>query len=104
VLSLVFCAYALAYPLLALATGLHWPRLPSFGVPCPTTLLTVGLLLGLAPRRLRGLSVIPWLWCLVGGSAALVLGVRPDLMLWVAAVVLGWYVVAPGPLAGSRTA
>jgi len=104
VLSLVFCVYALAYPLLALATGLHWPRMPSFGVPCPTTLLTVGLLLGLGPRRLRGLSVIPWLWCLVGGSAAGLLGIRPDLMLLLGALVLAWYVVAPGPLEGSRAA
>jgi hypothetical protein len=99
VLSLVFCAYALAYPLLALATGLRWPRMPSFGVPCPTTLLTVGLLLGLAPRRLRGLSVIPLVWCLVGGSAALTLGIRPDLMLLLGAAVLVWYAAAPGTLA-----
>jgi hypothetical protein len=104
VLSLVFCVYALAYPLLALASGLHWPRLPSFGVPCPSTLLTVGLLLGLPPRRLRGLSVIPWLWCLVAGSAALALGILPDLMLWAGAVVLGLYVAAPNLLAGSRAA
>jgi hypothetical protein len=104
VLSLAFCMYALAYPLLALASGLHWPRLPSFGVPCPSTLLTVGLLLGLPPRRLRGLSVIPWLWCLVAGSAAVVLGIRPDLMLWVGAVALGSYVAAPNLLAGSRAA
>lgn len=104
VLSGVFCVYALAYPALAIVTGLHWPRMPSFGVPCPTTLLTVGLLLGLAPRQLRGLSVIPWVWCLVGGSAALLLGVRPDLMLFLGAVVLTWYVTAPGTLAGSRAA
>ena len=47
--------------------------------------------------------MIPWLWCLVAGSAALALGIVPDLMLWVGAVVLGWYVVAPGPLTGAGT-
>jgi len=100
VLSAAFGAYAVLYPLLALATGLRWPRTPSFGVPCPTTLLTVGLLLALPPRRLRGLAVIPLVWCLVGGSAALVLGVLPDAMLLVGAVLLAWYTVAPGSLAG----
>jgi hypothetical protein len=102
-LSIVFCVYAVAYPLLAFASGLQWPRMPSFGVPCPTVLLTVGLLLGLAPRQERGLAVIPVVWCLVGGSAAVVLGVAPDLMLLVGAVVLTSYVVVPRALAGRAT-
>jgi hypothetical protein len=100
VLSVVFCAYAVLYPFACLATGLRWPRMPSFGVPCPTTLLTVGLLLGLAPKRHRGLSVIPVLWCLVGGSASIVLGIRPDLMLLAGAVLLVLYAFAPNALAG----
>ncbi len=95
VLSVLFSVYALAYPFVGLATGLRWPRMPAFAVPCPTTLLTVGLLLALEPRRLRGLSAIPILWCLVGGSAALTLGIRPDLALFAGAIALLWYVVAP---------
>lgn len=100
ILSAVFCAYAVLYPFLALATGLRWPRMPAFGVPCPTTLLTVGLLLGLAPKRQRGLSVIPFLWCLVGGSASVALGIRPDLMLLVGALILVLYALAPSVLGG----
>ena len=100
VLSAVFCVYAVLYPFLGLATGLEWPRMPAFGVPCPTTLLTVGLLLGLAPKRLRSLSVIPVLWCLVAGTAALRLGIRPDLALYAGAVLLALYVVAPRALGG----
>jgi hypothetical protein len=100
ILSAVFCVYAVAYPLLAVASGLRWPRMPSFGVPCPTTLLTVGLLLGLAPWRLRGLSAIPVAWCLVGGSAAIVLGIRPDLMLLAGAALLALHALAPAVLAG----
>jgi peptidoglycan/LPS O-acetylase OafA/YrhL len=100
VLSVAFCAYAVLYPFVALATGLQWPRMPAFGVPCPTTLLTVGLLLGLAPKRHRGLSVIPVLWCLVAGTAAFQLGIRPDLALYLGAVLLALYVVAPHALGG----
>lgn len=70
--------------------------MPSFGVPCPTTLLTVGLLLGLEPGRLRGLFVVPLLWSLVGGSAAFLLGVRTDLMLLVGAVALVFAMLSRG--------
>ena len=100
VLSVAFCVYAMLYPLAVLATGLEWPRMPAFGVPCPTTLLTVGLLLGLAPKRLWGLSVIPVLWCLVAGTAAFQLGIRPDLALYAGAVLLALYAVAPRALGG----
>lgn len=79
--------YALAYPLLA-AAGVHsWPGAPSFGVPCPTALLTAGFLLMAAPVR-RALLVIPLLWSIIGGSAALLLGVWADLALFAAALAL----------------
>ena len=80
--------YALLYPALGLALGLAYPRFPSFGVPCPTVILTVGLLL-LAPRReVRLLSAIPVLWAAVGGSAAVLLNIRADFALLVAGPLL----------------
>jgi hypothetical protein len=97
-LSLIFCASAMLYPLLALVSGMRWPRMPSFGVPCPTTLLTVGLLLAVEPGRARWLSVVPLIWTGVGGSAAVLLGVTPDLMLWPGAVLLLLNIVAPHAL------
>jgi Family of unknown function (DUF6064) len=103
-LSAFFCAFALAYPFLAMASGMHWPRMPAFAVPCPTTLLTVGLLVGLEPRHLRGLFVIPLLWCLVAGSAALQLGILPDFMLFAGAVALLVYGVAPRLLGSAEPA
>lgn len=93
-----FSVYAIAYPFLVLVAGMRWPRMPSFGVPCPTTLLTVGLLLGMEPRQLRGLAPIPFLWCLIGGSAAFTLRVRPDWMLFPAALALAIHALAPGRL------
>jgi len=59
----------------------------TFGVPCPTTLLTLGLLLIAEPSS-WALAAIPIAWALVGGSAALLLGVKADLMLFVAAALL----------------
>jgi hypothetical protein len=40
------------------------------------------------------------LWCLVGGSASIVLGIRPDLMLLAGAVLLVLYAFAPNTFAG----
>ncbi len=38
-------AYALLYPVVVLAEGHAFPRMPAFGVPCLTTILTIGFLL-----------------------------------------------------------
>lgn len=103
-LAALFVLYGLAYPLLTLASGLTWPRMPAFGVPCPSTLLTIGLLLALEPRRLRGLAVIPLLWAVVGGSAAVLLHVLPDFALLAGGAVLLLYVAAPGVLDRPRAA
>jgi len=68
-----------------MATG-SYPRIPTFGVPCPTTLLTIGLLL-MAIRIRLSLLIIPWLWAVIGGAAAL-LRVIPDFALIAAAVLV----------------
>jgi len=85
--GMLFVAASLMYPALVLATGHHAPRAPLFAVPCPTTLFTTGLLL-LARRTALSVTIVPMLWALVGGTAAIALDVLPDLLLWVAAGVL----------------
>ena len=84
----VFILYALAYPALVQLSGHEPPRAPLFGVPCPTALLTAGLLLATEPPAPRGLLIIPVVWSLLAGTAAVLLGVTPDLMLFVAATAL----------------
>ena len=89
VLGVALVAYAaIVYPLLGVAWGRAWPRAPMFGVaPCPTVIFTFGVLLlarGVVPARLL---VIPFLWALLGASAALQLGVREDLGLVAAGVL-----------------
>lgn len=88
-IGLVLIAYAmLIYPALGWLAGHGFPAGPSFGItPCPLTIFTFGLLL-MADRPLPRLVLpIPLLWAVIGGSAAFLLGVWPDGMLPVAAVV-----------------
>lgn len=96
--------YALAYPVLGLLSGLRYPRLPTFGVPCPTTILTAGVLLLLSRRDARLLGWIPVLWAGVGGSAAFVLGIRADLALPLAAILILCYMFLPASPTGATAA
>ncbi len=87
--GLAIVAYALVvYPLLGAAGGHAWPRAATFGLtPCPTTIFTFGVLLLADGRVPPSLLVIPFLWSLVGASAAARLGFREDLGLVAAGVV-----------------
>ena len=76
-----------AYPVIGHALGHRYPAAPTFGLPCPTTILTFGLLAWAAAPVPRLLLAIPVGWAVVGTSAALQLGMREDLALPVAAVV-----------------
>jgi hypothetical protein len=57
-------------------------------VPCPTTILTDGLLLMSAGPRWRLAAVVPLVWSVVGGSAAILFGVTPDYALLAGGAVL----------------
>jgi hypothetical protein len=93
--GLLFIVYSFAYPFLALLFGLEYPRLPLYGVPCPTGLLTAGALLLVPARPARPLAVVPALWAGVGGSAAFLLGIRADMALIVAGLALVVHTLAP---------
>lgn len=81
-------AYALVgYPLLGAALGHRYPEAPTFGLPCPTTIYTFGVLLWAARPVPRALVVVPVLWAAIGTVAAVQLGVREDYGLAVAAAV-----------------
>ena len=97
VIGVTLVLYGLAYPIIGLGLGLEYPRLPFFAVPCPTTLVTAGLLVATtgAPRFV---SILPMLWAIVGSSAAFVLGMHADLALVVAAGVLALDILSPSAL------
>jgi len=86
--GIALIVYGFAYPLLSVLSGHAYPAAPTFGVPCPTALVTAGVLITMSGRVVAALSVMPVLWAFIGGSAALFLGVWPDYALLVAAVLL----------------
>jgi hypothetical protein len=80
--------YALVgYPLLASLLGQQCPATPTFGLPCPTTIFTFGVLLWLQRPAPVTLLVIPLAWSVIGTAAALQLGVGEDFGLIVAGVL-----------------
>jgi hypothetical protein len=88
-------AYALlGYPAVGALAGHTFPNAPTFGLPCPTTLFTFGLLLLAAPGLHRALVIGPLIWALIGGTAAFSLGVPQDYGLFVAAAI-GFYLLFP---------
>lgn len=79
--------YALIfYPLIGLAVGERYPAMPLFGVaPCPLLIFTFGLLLW-AKRARWWLWIVPLMWAVIGGSAAVLLSVPQDWALPIAAL------------------
>lgn len=87
--------YAVLYPALNLAFGLGYPRIPTFGVPCPSTILTIGGLMLVRSPVTGRLAIVPLLWSAVGGSAAFLFAVRADLALVLAGILLLVHVARP---------
>jgi Family of unknown function (DUF6064) len=84
-----FIVYAaILYPLVGFWAGHRYPAMPTFGItPCPVTLFTFGLLLLTTARVPRWMLVIPFVWSLVGGSAAVLLNVPQDWLLLLSGLV-----------------
>jgi hypothetical protein len=85
--SLLLIVYSLIYPIVVWADGFAYPRMPTFGVPCPTVVLTIGVLLAASTPSVL-LSVIPVWWTVIAGTAAWLFGVHADLVLPAAGGVL----------------
>lgn len=84
----LFMIYALVlYPILGVVAGHGYPDGPTFGLPCPTTIVTFGALLWATRRVPAWLLAIPAVWSLIGASAAVQFGIREDYGLLVAGVV-----------------
>jgi hypothetical protein len=105
VIGAVLISYAaIAYPVIGLLVGERYPALPLFGVaPCPLLIFTLGLFVW-SRNVVWWLWIVPVLWSLVGGSAAILLSVEPDWALpLAAAVALGARVADRRQMAVSRS-
>jgi hypothetical protein len=77
--GLIIVVYALvAYPIVGYYSGHAFPFSPTFGLPCPTTIFTFGMLLFVDKRISPWIIVIPFVWSLIGTSAALNFGIKED--------------------------
>ncbi|HEX3164630.1 MAG TPA: DUF6064 family protein [Chitinophagaceae bacterium] len=86
--GIVLILFALiVYPLLAYRLGHVYPSLPTFGLPCPTTIFTFGILLFSSSRVPVIVIIIPAIWSIIGSSAAASLGMKEDTGLLIAFLI-----------------
>jgi len=92
----VLIAYALfGYPLIGYLVGQRYPDVVTLGLPCPTTIFTVGVLLVAVRRPPTWLLAIPIAWALIGTFAATSLGMPQDYGLTVAGLVAAVRLLTP---------
>jgi hypothetical protein len=86
--GLILMAFALVvYPILGYVLGHRYPSSPSFGLPCPTTIFTFGVLLLTDKKIPATILPIPLIWSLIGFTAAFQFGVLEDLGLLIAGLL-----------------
>jgi hypothetical protein len=86
-LGVLFFIYTLIiYPLLGYLLGHQYPAMPTFGLPCPTTIFTFGLLLWATREVPLYILAIPFGWAVVGFNAATSLKIMEDFGLLMAAL------------------
>lgn len=87
ILGFIFILYGLIfYPILNRYLGHSYPASPTFGLPCPTTIFTFGLLMWTDRTMPKYILFIPLLWSFLGFFAALKYGIYADIGLLIAGV------------------
>jgi len=66
------------YPVVGYLLGHVYPSSPTFGLPCPTTILTFGVLLLMDKKCPVAILIIPFLWSIIGFTAAFNFGILED--------------------------
>ncbi|MDY0081278.1 MAG: hypothetical protein GX452_10550 [Ignavibacteriales bacterium] len=86
--GIVLIVYALIiYPVTGYFFGHRYPYSPTFGLPCPTTIFTWGVLLLSEKRIPYPMIIIPFLWSVVGLSAAVNIRVYEDFGLIISGLI-----------------
>ena len=80
--------YALiVYPIFGFFRGHIYPSSPTFGLPCPTTIFTFGILLLNEKKTPVLILVIPFVWSIIGFMAAFQFGILEDAGLMLASLL-----------------
>lgn len=74
------------YPVINHLNSHIYPATPTFGLPCPTTIFTFGILLLLSNKIPVRLFIIPVIWAVIGFSAAIQLNILADIGLLISAI------------------
>jgi len=83
----IMISFALViYPMLSHYLGHVYPAAPTFGLPCPTTIFTIGMLLWSDKKLSPAIWIIPVLWSVVGFFAAVKLAIPEDTGLLIAGI------------------
>jgi Family of unknown function (DUF6064) len=85
-MSLVVFALII-YPILGYFLGHIYPSSPTFGLPCPTTIFTFGVLLLNEKKCPILILIIPFMWSIIGFMAAFQFGILEDTGLIVASLM-----------------
>jgi hypothetical protein len=92
--GVVIILYALIlYPLLGIYFGHLYPKSPTFGLPCPTTIFTFGIFLLAAKKIPSYILIIPLLWAVIGFSAVINFGIKEDTGLIIAGIIASWLIL-----------
>lgn len=75
------------YPIVGYLFGHIYPSSPTFGLPCPTTIFTFGILLLNTKKCPVTILIIPFIWSIIGVMAAFQFGIVEDIVLIVASLV-----------------
>ena len=88
-IAVFFIFYAISvYPLISFLSGHVYPATPTFGLPCPTTIFTLGILLWANKKTPLYIFIIPLLWSIVGFFAAIRLGMFENIFLFIAGLIV----------------
>lgn len=77
----------IVYPVLGYVLGHRYPSSPTFGLPCPTTIFTFGLFLLTHKNYPLAILIIPFIWSIIGFSAAFTFGMVEDTGLIISGLI-----------------
>lgn len=81
------------YPVISYFVEGTFEKTIMMGLPCPSTIFTFGFFVLTTNRFPKYLLIIPSLWAVVGLSAAIIIGVFQDVMIFVAAIIVDFVLV-----------